>query len=199
MNTSSIIGIGLLATTALVGMVYMGTYNGFQKKDEGVKASERTIASCYQKRADLITNLASTVERYAGHENSTFTEVTKMRAGVGSVKLPENATPEQMKEWSEAQKVNSGALSRLLAVSENYPNLKADKIFLDLTKNLRDVEQQCALLRQRYISSVAAYNSSVRTFPSNIVANIHDIKAKEQLQFDDEAQNKRSPRVFEKK
>lgn len=188
----------LLGIVAMFSVTWMSTYNGFQRKDQSVQAAERKIASCYQKRADLIGNLEATVSQYATHEKSTLTEITQSRAGAGQVKLPENATPEQLKEFAEAQKANTSALSRLLAISENYPNLKANVNFLSLQKDLKQVENQCNILRNKYIEEIKLYNTSIHTFPSNIIAGVHGMSKKEQLKFDDEKENKKSPRVFKK-
>lgn len=185
-----------MAILALVGAIWMGTFNGFQRKDQEVVGSERKIASCYQKRADLVSNLEATVNKYASHERGTFESVTQSRAQVGRVNLPETPTPEDRKAFEEAVKANQSALSRLLAVAENYPNLKASTNFLTLQGDLRKVENECTILRNRYIDNVKVYNTSTQTFPSRIVASYHGFMKKDQLQFEDEVQNRRSPRVF---
>lgn len=195
---AGIFGLGFFGLL-VVGMVYWGTYNGFQKKDEGVTAAEREIASCYQKRADAITNMAATVERFATQERTVFSEVTAARASVGRIQLPDGATAAQVQELSAAIQQQGSALTRLLAVSEAYPALKSDQNFLKLQGDLKQVENQCNVLRNRYIRTVQAYNVSIRSFPSNIVANIHGYSAKEQIKFDNEEQNRQSPRVFQDK
>lgn len=192
----AIVGFVMMGLVALSGLTYWGTFNGFQKKDEGVAASEREIASCYQKRGDVITNLANTVERFAGQEKDVILGNAQMRSG--RPRLPDNATPEQIKEFVETQqRVNPAAL--INAVTEAVPSLASSANFLQMQKDLKDVENQCNLLRNRYIRSIQAYNQSVRSFPANVVANIHGYTKKEQIKFDDEARNKNSPRVFDKK
>lgn len=192
-----IIGLGFLGGLIFLGLMYVGTYNGFQRRDEGVSAAEREIASCYQKRADAITNLAATVERFASHERGVFNDVTQARASVGRIQLPDGATAAQIQEMSAAIQQQGSALTRLLAVSEAYPQLKSDQNFLQMQKDLKQVENQCNVLRNRYIRTVQAYNTSIRSFPSNIVANFHGYSTKEQIKFDNEEQNRQSPRVFQ--
>lgn len=192
-----ILAIG--APLAIVAMVWGGTYNGLQRKDEGVKGAERTVASCYQKRADLLTNLESTVKEAAGNERGILKEVTEARASAGKLALPAGATAEQIREMGAAIAAQSTGLSRLLAVAEAYPDIKSNKNFLQLQKDLKDTEQQCAIVRNRYIDSIKVYNTSVRTFPANIIAGYHGITVKEQIKFEDEASNAKSPRMFQKK
>lgn len=198
MNPALVTFGSLAAVAAVVGMIWMGTYNGLQKKDEAVTGAERSIASCYQKRADVLPNLESVVAKYATHEKDTLTDITNARASVGKLQIGGvgGATVEQVKEMGAAIASQSSALSKLLAVSEAYPNLKADQNFLQLQKDLKGIEQQCALLRERYIKAVQTFNVSVRTFPSNLIAGNHGIVVKEQIKFDDEKNNKVSPRMF---
>lgn len=185
-----------VAIAILIAAIWMGTFNGFQRKETDIIGSERKIASCYQKRADVITNMEATVNRYASHERGTLESVTAQRATVGKITLPDNPTAEQRKEFEAALRANQSALSRLLAVAENYPNLKASTNFLALQTDLRKVENECNLLRVAYIDKVRAYNTSTQTFPSRLVANFHNFTKKPQLQFEDEMQNRKSPRVF---
>lgn len=193
---NGLIGLGVAAgVVALGGMIYVGTYNGFQRKNEVVSASERQIASCYQKRSDLITNLEATVSKYAAHEKDTNLGVAQARAG-SSVKLPDNATPEQIKAFVEAQQASQGVMARLTAVAEAVPNLKADQNFARMQRDLRDTENQCNILRNRYIDHIRAYNVSITSFPSNIVAGMHGYTKKDQIKFEDEKENAKSPRVF---
>ena len=196
MNGFSITGLVLLGLLVLGGLTYMSTYNGFMRKDQNIVETERKVASCYQKRSDLLTNLEATVNRYATHEQSTQTGVAQARAGAGQVKIPENATPEQL---AAAQTMASSVFSRLMAVAEATPNLKADRQFLDIQKQLRDTENQCNVLRNRQIEAVKVYNTSLTTFPSNIIAGMHGLTKKEQLTFEDEMTNRKSPRLFQNK
>lgn len=195
MSTGGIIGLSVAALTAALGLTYMATYNGFQKKDQNVVAGERKIASCYQKRADLLTNLEATVSQYTNHEKDTTIGYANAR-NQGQVKLPDNATPEQITAFVNAQ---SGVMARINSVAEAVPNLKANVNFLALQKQLKDTENQCNILRNQYIEQVKAYNTSLKMFPANIVAGIHGMTAKEQIKFDDEKSNQQSPRLFHKK
>jgi LemA protein len=188
---------GAMAGSVLIaGMVYWGTYNGFQKKDELINADERKIASCYKKRSDLFSNLEATVERVAKQEKDIVVGNAEARSKAGSVRLPDNATPEQIKAFMEAQQGMGSVMTRLLAVAESVPSLGTNINFLKMQKDLKDIETQCSILRNHYIQHVAAYNASIRSFPSNLVASYHDIKKREQIKFDDEVKIKTSPRVF---
>lgn len=188
---------GVMAGSVLLGgMIYWGTYNGFQRKDENINADERKIASCYQKRSDLFSNLEATVERVAKQEKDIVIGNAEARSKAGSIRLPDNATPEQVKAFMEAQQGMGSVMTRLLAVAESVPSLGTNVNFLKMQKDLKDIETQCSILRNRYIQDVAAYNASIRSFPSNVVANFHDIKKRDQIKFDDEVKIKTSPRVF---
>lgn len=193
------VALAIMGLMALVGFMYWGTFNSFQKKDEGVLGAERKIASCYQKRYDTFTNMEATVKQAAGNEKGILEEVTKARGSVGQIKIPENATPEQIRAFAEQQSAVGGALTRLLAVAEAYPTIQSNQNFVQLQKDLKEIEQQCNVLRNKYIQTVQSYNASVRSFPSNIVAGIHGYTKKEQLKFDDEARNKASPQLFKAK
>lgn len=196
MNTSTVALIAILGVTFFAGVTYLSTYNGFMRKEQEVVGAERKVASCYQKRADLLGNLEATVNRYANHEQQTQTGVAQARAGAGKIQVPDNLSPEAL---AAAQSQMSSVFSRLMAVAEATPNLKADRNFMDLQKQLKDTEGQCSLLRSRQIDIVKAYNTSLTTFPSNIVANIHGLTKKDQLTFEDEATNKKAPKLFQSK
>jgi len=147
-------------------------YNTLQSSDEEIKASWSEVVNQYQRRADLVPNLVNTVKGYAGHEKEVLTQVTQARAQAGSIQV----TPEVLKDpaafaqFQAAQGALSGALSRLLAVSENYPQLKADAGFRDLQAQLEGTENRITVARNRYIKSVRDYNVTVRSFPVNLTA-----------------------------
>lgn len=194
---------GVIAATVLGGVVllggltYWGTYNGFQKKDESITASERKIASCYQKRADLITNQEAAVERILKQEKDVVLGNANARAAsTAPAKLPENATPEQITEFIKAQ---GNTLTRLNAVMESVPNIATTVNMALFQKDLKQTENQCNLLRNQYIETVRSYNTSLRTFPANMVANFHGLVSKKQIEFENEQQNRQSPRVFQSK
>ena len=147
-------------------------YNQIQGLDEETNAAWSEVLNQYQRRADLIPNLVNTVKGYAAHERETLEAVTKARAQVGSIQ----ATPELLKDpnafqkFQEAQRNLSSALSRLLVVAEQYPDLKANENFRDLQSQLEGTENRVAVARKRYIDKVAEYNKSVRFFPTNLTA-----------------------------
>lgn len=170
-------------------------YNTLQSRDEKVKAAWSQVLSLYQKRYDLVPNLVSVVQGYASHEKEVLVKVTEARASVGSVKLPEKMTEDDVKAFAEKQKEFSSALSRLLVVSENYPQLKANENFLDLQRQLTGLEDQIAASRNRYIREVRDYNTVVRAFPTNLTAMMFDHSVKPQLALEDEAKKAVAPQV----
>ncbi len=147
-------------------------YNTMQAQDEQVKAGWSEVVNQYQRRADLIPNLINTVKGYASHEKEVLTRVTEARARVGSIQATPALLndPQAFEKFQRAQGELSGALSRLLAVSENYPQLKADANFRDLQSQLEGTENRIAVARNRYIKAVQDYNVTVRSFPSNLTA-----------------------------
>lgn len=147
-------------------------YNDLQGLDEDTKATWSEVINQYQRRADLIPNLVNTVKGYAAHEKETFENVVQARAKATSVQV----TPELLrdetafKKFQEAQQGLSSALGRLLAIAENYPNLKADQNFRDLQSQLEGTENRITVARKRYIEKVAEFNKMVRFFPTNLTA-----------------------------
>lgn len=187
----------VLGSAAVIGLTYWGTYNGFQKREEAVTQAERQIASCYQKRADLIANMESAVERIMKQEKDVVLGNAQARAAsTAPAKLPDNATPEQITEFIKAQ---GNTLSRLNAVMEAVPNIATAANMALFQKDLKQTENQCNVLRNRYIDSVRAWNVSIRSFPSNMVASNHGYTVKTQILFPNEEQNRNSPRVFQSK
>ena len=164
----------VLVSLLLTGMVASSGcgYNDLQGLDEDTKAAWSEVINQYQRRADLIPNLVSTVKGYAAHEKETLESVVQARAKATSVQL----TPELLKDeaafkkFQEAQQGLSGALGRLLALAENYPNLKADQGFRDLQSQLEGTENRITVARKRYIDKVAEFNKMVRYFPANLTA-----------------------------
>jgi LemA protein len=185
--------LAVLATLALGGC----GYNDLQRQDEGVKASWSEVLNQYQRRADLVPNLVNTVKGYAAHEQQVLTEVTNARANVGAMR----ATPELVNDpvafqkFVEAQNQLSGALSRLLLVAENYPNLKADALFRDLQSQLEGTENRIAVARNRYIKTVQDYNTTVRSFPTNLTAMVFKMDVKPNFAVADEAAVRTPPKV----
>jgi LemA protein len=186
----------LLAIVATLSLTGCG-YNDLQRQDEGIKASWSEVLNQYQRRADLVPNLVSTVKGYAAQEERVLTEVTNARASVGSIK----ATPELINDpaafqkFIQAQNQLQGALSRLLLVSENYPQLKSDALFRDLTAQLEGTENRIAVARNRYIKSVQEYNTTVRQFPTNLTAMVFKMDVKPNFAVANEAAVSAPPKV----
>lgn len=143
-----------------------------QRTDEEIKSSWSEVLNQYQRRADLIPNLVKTVQGYASHEKDVFMQVTEARSKVGSIQAPENIINDEaaMKQFQENQASMTSAISRLLVVAENYPQLKADGSFRDLQAQLEGTENRITVARNRYIQAVKDYNVLVRSFPSNLTA-----------------------------
>jgi len=172
-------------------------YNEFQSLDEQTKASWSEVLNQYQRRADLVPNLVATVKGEANFEQSTLTQVVEARAKATSIQVtPELANdPEALKKWQAAQGELTGALSRLMAVTENYPNLRANQGFQDLRVQLEGTENRITVARNRYIKSVESYNVHARSFPNNLTAMVFGYKAKPNFEVANEAQISAPPAV----
>lgn len=191
-GTITLLVIGVLILI-MVGST-LTTYNGLIAKDEAVATAWGNIQSQYQRRADLIPNLVSTVKGYAKHESETLENVMAARAKATQVTInSDNLTPEKLKQYQAAQGELSQALGRLMAVSENYPNLKANENFSELQAQLEGTENRINESRQIYNSAVQTYNVSVRRFPANIVAGMFGFDKKNQ--FEAEAGAEKAPKV----
>jgi len=175
----------LLASLNLAGC----GYNKLQEQDEAVKAAWSEVVNQYQRRADLIPNLVATVKGFAAQEERVLVSVTEARAKVGSIQLtPELLNdPEAFAKFQAAQGELTAALKSLIAVSENYPQLKSDANFRDLQVQLEGTENRIAVARNRYIESVQAYNVTVRSFPTNMTAGMFDFEAKPNFSVENEA------------
>jgi LemA protein len=182
------IAFTLIAVLASVGLSGCG-YNKLQNQDEAVKASWAQVVNQYQRRADLVPNLVNTVKGYAAQEERVLVGVTEARAKATSIQLtPELINdPEAFKKFQAAQGELTQALKSLLAVTENYPNLKSDGVFRDLMVQLEGTENRIAVERKRYIDSVQAFNVTVREFPTNLTANWFDYEVKPNFTVDNEA------------
>jgi LemA protein len=172
-------------------------YNQFQSLDEETKANWSEVLNQYQRRADLVPNLVSTVKGYANHEEKVLTEVTEARAKVGSMQVtPELLNdPEAFAKFQAAQGQLTSALSRLMVVSENYPNLKADASFRDLQAQLEGTENRVTVARNRYIESVKQYNVAVRSFPNNLTAMMFGYQPKPSFTVENEKAISSAPKV----
>jgi LemA protein len=172
-------------------------YNAIQSKDEGVKAAWSEVLNQYQRRADLVPNLVNTVKGYATHEEEVFTKVAEARAQVGNITLSAEDLNDESKltQFQAAQGELSSALSRLMAVSENYPQLKADGLFQNLQAQLEGTENRVTVARNRSIEVVQDYNTYVRSFPTNITAKIFGYKTKANFTVENEKEVSTAPKV----
>ncbi|HEY3520617.1 MAG TPA: LemA family protein [Rhodanobacteraceae bacterium] len=186
-----------LAVAAICGLLSGCGYNSIQQKDEAVKAAWSEVVNQYQRRADLVPNLVNTVKGYAAHEERVLTEVTNARAKVGQIQItPQTLNdPKALAQFQAAQGELSGALSRLLAVSENYPNLKANELFQTLQAQLEGTENRIAVARNRYVQAVQDYNSYIRQFPQNLTAKMFGYSVKPNFTVANEAAISTAPTV----
>lgn len=169
-NKSLWIVLGIVAVVLIWGV---SAYNGLVAKEERVSSAWANVETVYQRRADLIPNLVNTVKGYAVHESQTLMEVTEARAKSTAISVdPSTATPEQMEAWMKAQSEVGSALGRLIAISENYPDLKANQNFLELQKQLEGTENRISTERRKYNEEVRNYNVKLRRFPTNIIAGM---------------------------
>lgn len=186
----------LFAILMLLNLSSCG-YNAFQSLDEEAKASWSEVLNQYQRRADLVPNLVNVVKGYAAHEQDVLTEVANARSRVGSIQVTAEVLndPEAFAKFQAAQGQLSSALSRLLAVSENYPNLKADQGFRDLQAQLEGTENRITVARNRYIETIKNYNVAVRSFPQNLTAMMFGYKTKPSFSVDNEQAISTAPKV----
>jgi len=186
----------LLATLLALALSGCG-YNKFQTGDEQVKAAWSEVLNQYQRRADLVPNLVNTVKGFAAQEKEVLTQVTQARASVGSIQAtPELVNdPEAFAKFQAAQGQLTGALSRLLVVSENYPQLKSDANFRDLQAQLEGTENRITVARNRYIKAVQDYNVTVRSFPSNLTAMVFGYRVKPNFTVQNEQEISTPPTV----
>ncbi|WP_420464926.1 LemA family protein [Panacagrimonas sp.] len=187
----------LLLLPLLLPLLSACGYNAIQQQDEGVKSAWAEVLNQYQRRADLVPNLVSTVKGFAEQEKDVLLGVTEARSRVGGI----NATPEMvndpaaMERFSQAQGELTSALSRLLVVVENYPQLKSDALFRDLQAQLEGTENRISVARNRYIEAVQVYNITVRSFPTNLTAMIFGHEVKPSFTVEDEDAIAKPPQV----
>jgi LemA protein len=165
----------ILFIAIVAGLALMGTYNRLVKLQQGVDAQWAQVQNVYQRRADLIPNLVNTVQGAANFEKSTLTEITNARASVGRVQLDPNKAPTdaaQLEQFQAAQGQLSNALSRLLVVSERYPELRANQNFLGLQAQLEGTENRISVERNKFNEAVQSYNTAVMTFPTKLFAGM---------------------------
>ena len=163
----------ILAVVAVVAVWAIGAYNGLVSSDEKVSEAWANVETAYQRRADLIPNLVNTVKGYASHEQATLQAVTDARTKATSITIdPSTATPEQMQQWMAAQEEVGSALGRLIAISEAYPDLKANQNFLELQAQLEGTKNRISTERKKYNEIVKEYNVKTRKFPTNLLAGV---------------------------
>jgi LemA protein len=177
----------LLTVLLMLNLTGCG-YNHFQSLDEEAKASWSEVLNQYQRRADLVPNLVNVVKGYAKHEKEVLTQVADARSKVGSMQVTADVLndPEAFAKFQAVQGQLTFALSRLMAVSENYPNLKADQGFRDLQAQLEGTENRITVARNRYIETIKAYNVAVRSFPENLTAMMFGYKTKPSFTVENE-------------
>jgi LemA protein len=194
MNTKNLTLIIISALVLLLGGCGCSGYNGLVQQDETVKKSWNNVQSDYQRRADLIPNLVSTVKGEANFEQTTLTNVIQARASATQIKLEaKDLSPEKIKEFQAAQGQLSQALGKLLMVTENYPNLRANDAFRGLQAQLEGTENRIKVSRNDFNAAVADYNIKARSFPMNILAGLTGFKTKEGFQA--EAGSEKAPEV----
>ncbi|MWN32227.1 MULTISPECIES: LemA family protein [unclassified Gilliamella] len=195
MKTKSLLIIVVLVVVG--AFIYFTSYNGIQTKDENVAASWSEVLNQYKRRADLVPNLVNTVKGYTTHEKEVLTQVTEARAKVGTIQINADqlTDPALFSKFQQAQSELSTALSRLIAVSENYPELKANTLYQDLMSQLEGSENRITVARGRYIEAVQTFNIYIRKLPTKWVADSLGKQPKQQFTVDDEKQISNPPVV----
>lgn len=179
----------LLVILAILALSLVGVYNSMVTSEERVNTAWAQVENQYQRRADLIPNLVNTVKGYASHESETLEAVMAARARATSVTVDAgNLTPETLAAYNQAQGQVGSALSRLLAVAENYPDLKANQNFLELQSQLEGTENRIAVERQRFNEEAREYNTAIRRFPKNMLAGIFGFRQKPYFQSQEGAE-----------
>lgn len=194
MKTSNVVLIIILAVIFMGGCSVVGSYNTMVNKNEDVKAAWSQVENVYQRRGDLIPNLVEIVKGYATHEKSTLTAVIEARAKATSITIdPSKATPAQLKAFTSAQGELGSALGKLMMVKEAYPELKANENFLALQSQLEGTENRITVERRRFNESAQGYNTYIRRFPNNIIANMFGFT--ERAYFEADSNAKTAPKV----
>lgn len=191
MKKKSFIGLAVVAVIVLMAIF---AYNGMVSSQEKATQTWADLQATYQRRADLIPNLVNTVKAYAKHEKETFEAVVSARAKATQMNIDiSNATPEQIKQFQEAQGELSSALNKLMAITENYPELKANENFMALQDQLEGSENRINDARQKYNKAVTDYNTSIRSFPKSLFAGVFGFKTMDK--FEAEAAAQKAPTV----
>ena len=186
--------IGIIAAVVIIGGWAVSAYNGMVGVQEDATTAMANVQSAYQRRADLIPNLVETVKGYASHEKETLEGVVAARSKATSINIdPENMTPEKMKEYQQAQGELSTALGRLIAIQENYPDLKANENFRDLQVQLEGTENRINEARNKYNTAVQTYNVKIRRFPNSLLAGMFGFE--KMTKFEAEEGAEKAPKV----
>lgn len=190
MKKGNIILLAIAGVILFIGLSFAGGYNELVRLEERVSAAWAQVENVYQRRLDLIPNLVETVKSYASHESETLQAVVEARAKATSTTINASTMtdPEQFAKFQQSQTALSGALGRLLAVAENYPDLKANQNFLELQAQLEGTENRIAVERGRFNEAAQAFNTRLRQFPTNLLAGWFGFKSKQYFQADAAAQ-----------
>lgn len=181
--------IVIVALVLILGIWMKNSYNGMVKGQEKVSSAWSQVENVYQRRADLVPNLVATVKGYAAHESSTFEAVTAARAKATSTTIDASTLkPEDVAKYQQAQGELSTAIGRLLMITENYPDLKANQNFMELQAQLEGTENRIATERMKFNDTAREYNTMVRSFPANIIAGMFNFETKGYFEADKEAQ-----------
>lgn len=186
----------ILVVVMIIYRTFAGNYNTMVQLDETVTSQWAQVQNQYQRRLDLIPNLVSTVKGYASHENEVFSNIAEARSKAGGVVNIDESVLEDSEKFAEYQKIQNqlgASLQRLLMITENYPELKADQNFLALQDQLEGTENRIAVERKRFNDAVKTYNGFIRRFPQNIIANMNGFEKKQYFAASDEAQS--APKV----
>lgn len=182
--------IGLIVALAAVAMWAISAYNGMVKLDESVSTAWSNVENQYQRRADLIPNLVNTVKGYASHEKETFEAVVAARTKATQMTIDaDNLTPEKLQEFQKAQGEVGAALSRLLAITEAYPELKANQNFLELQAQLEGTENRISVERKNFNETARTFNTDIRTFPRSLLAGIFGFEKRPYFEAEEGASN----------
>ena len=187
----------IIAILLVCCFALFSAYNTIQSEDESVSASWSEVLSQYQRRADLIPNLVNTVKGYTDNEKALLTEITEARAKVGSIQINAEQLSDRalFEQFQKAQANLGSALSRLIAVNENYPDLKSSPLYQDLMTQLEGTENRITVARGRYIDSIRSYNSQIRKFPAKLIADYLGLQTKLQFTVENEKQISTPPVV----
>lgn len=187
----------IIALVVIFAVYLFNSYNSVQTNDEKVSAAWSEVLNQYQRRADLVPNLVNTVKGYTNHEKEVLTQVTEARAKVSSVQINTGqlSDPQAIARFQQAQQQLSSALSRLIAVSENYPELKASSLYQNLMAQLEGTENRITVARNRYIATIQTYNSYIRRFPGKFIAMFSGLTPKAQFSVENEKQISSAPQV----